>query len=93
MQWRLASSNKGENVGTKSLDDLVLKDLMQVLEAIALEHVGTMVTLMKMLRFDVSHADQALYACSVSRLIMGKTSLKIVIHVLDHFSLIICIGS
>jgi len=80
-------------VGTNSLDDLVLEDLMKVHEAIGLKHVGTMLTLMKMWRFDVSRVDQALYACSLSGLIMGKTSLKIVIHVVDHFALIRCIGS
>ena len=66
---------------------------MKVLEVIALEHVGTMLTLMKMWRFDVSRVDQALYACSLSGLFMGKTSLKIVIHVVNHFALIRCIGS
>jgi len=83
--WRLASSNQGENVGTNSLDDLVLKDLMKVLKANALKHVGTILTLMKMWRFGVSHVDQDLYVCFLSGLIMGKTSLKIVIHVVDHF--------
>jgi len=58
---------------------------MKVLETIALEHVGTMLTLMKIWRFDVSRVDQALYACSPSGLIMGKTSLKIVIYNIDHF--------
>jgi len=66
---------------------------MKVLEAITLEHVRTMLTLMEIWRFDVSHVDQALYVCSLSRLIMGKPSLKIVIHVVDHFALIRCIGS
>jgi len=46
-------------VGTNSLDDLVLEDLMKLLEAIALEHVRTMLTLMKIWRFDVSRVDQA----------------------------------
>jgi len=53
-------------VGTNSLYDLVLEDLMKVHEVIALEHVGTMLTLMKMSRFDVSRVDQVLYACSLS---------------------------
>jgi len=80
-------------IGTNSLDDLVLEHLMKVLEVITLEHVGTMLTLMKMWRFDVSRVDQALYACSISRLFMGKTSLKIVINVIDHFALTRCIRS
>jgi len=66
---------------------------MKVLEAIALKHIGTLLTLMKMWRFDVSRVDQALYTCSPSRLIMGNTSLKIVIHIVDHFVFIRCIGS
>ena len=37
-------------VGTNSLDDLVLEDLMNVLEVITLEHVETMLTLMKIHR-------------------------------------------
>jgi len=78
-------------IGTNNLNDLVLEDLMKVLEVIALEHVGTMLTLMKIWRFDVSRVDQALYACSLSRLIMGKTRLRIVIPVVDHFALIIYI--
>jgi len=53
----------------------VLEDLMKSHEAIALEDVGTMFTLMKMWRFDVSHVDQALCVCSISGLFMGKTSL------------------
>jgi len=64
---------------------------MKVLETIALKHVRTMLTLMKMWRCDVSCVDQALYVCSLSGLIMGKTSLKIVIHVVDYFQLIRCI--
>jgi len=32
----------------------MLEDLMKTHEAIALEHVGTMLTLIKMWRFDVS---------------------------------------
>jgi len=35
-------------VGTNRLDDLVLEDLMKVHEVIALEHVGTMLKLMKL---------------------------------------------
>jgi len=35
-------------VGTNSLEDLVLNDLMKVHEAIALDHVETMLKLMKM---------------------------------------------
>jgi len=93
MQWRLASSNQGENVGTNSLDDLVPEDLMKVHEAIALEHVGTMPTLMKMWRLDDSCVNQALCACSLSGLFMGKTSLKNCILVVDHFELIRCIRS
>jgi len=73
------------------LDDLVLEDLMKVLKAIALEHFGTMFSLMKIWRLDVSRVDQALYACSLSRSFMGKTSLKIVFHVVDHFALVRCI--
>jgi len=84
--WRLASLNQGENVGTNCLDDLVLKYLMKVLEVISLEYVGTMLTLMKMWRFNVSHVDQALYVCSLLGLTMGKTSLKIVILVVDHYA-------
>jgi len=42
----------------------VLEDLMKVLEAIALE-IGTMLILMKIWRFDVSHVDQALCVCSL----------------------------
>jgi len=75
-----------QSVGKNSLEDLVL-------EAIALEHVGTMLTMIKMWKFDVSHVDQALYLCSLSGLFMGKTSLKIVINVVDYFALIRCIGS
>ena len=71
----------------------MLEDLMKVHEAIALEHVGTMLTLMKIWRFDVSRVDQALYACSLYGLFMGLTSLNIVIHVVDHFALIRCIWS
>jgi len=44
-------------VGTNNLDDLVLEDLIKVLEVIALKHVGTMLTLMKIWRFDVSCVD------------------------------------
>jgi len=73
-------------VSINSLDDLVLEDLMKVHEVIALEHVGTMLTLMKMWRFDFSCVDQALCACSLSRLFMGKTSLKNCILVVDHFA-------
>jgi len=47
-------------VDTNSLIDLVLEYLMKVLEVIALEHIGTMLTLMKMWTFDVSCLDQAL---------------------------------
>jgi len=65
--------------------------LIKVLEAIALEHVGTMHTLMKMWRFGVSRVDQALCECSLFGLFIGKTSLKIVIHLVDHFALIRCI--
>ena len=71
----------------------MLKDLMKVLEVIALEYVGTLLTLLKLWTFDVSRVDQALYTCSLFGLMMGKTSLKIVIHVVDHFSLIRCIWS
>jgi len=35
-------------VGTNGLSDLVLEDLMKIYEAIALEHVATMIKLMKM---------------------------------------------
>jgi len=70
----------------------VLEDLMKVHEVIALEHVGTMLTSMKMWRFDVLRVDQTLYVCFLSGLIMGKTSLKIVFHVVDYFALIRCIG-
>jgi len=66
----------------------VLEDLMKTHEVIALEHVGTMLTLMKIWRFDILRVDQALCTCSISGLFMGKTSLKIVIHVVDHFALI-----
>jgi len=45
---------------------------------------------MKIWRFDVSRVNQALYVCSLSGLIIGKTSLKIVIHVVDQFVLIKC---
>jgi len=55
-------------VGTNNLDDWVFEDLIKVLEAIVLEHVGTIFILMKIWRFDVSHVDQALYACSLFRL-------------------------
>jgi len=48
---------------------------------------------MKLLRFGVSRVDQVLYACSLSGLSIGKTNLKIVIHVVDHFALIRFIGS
>jgi len=41
---------------------------MKVHEVIALEHVGTMLTLMKIWRFDVSRVDQALYTFSLSGL-------------------------
>jgi len=68
--WRLASSNERGNVGINSLDDLVLQDLMKVHEVLALEHVGTMLTLMNMWRFDVSRVDQALCACSLFGLFM-----------------------
>jgi len=71
----------------------VLEVLIKVLEVIALEHVGTMLTLMKIWRFDVSCVDQALYVCSLSGLFMEQTNLKIVIHVVDHFALIRCIRS
>jgi len=64
---------------------------MKVLGVIALEHVGTMLTLMKIWRSNVSRVDQALCVCSPSGLIMGKSSLKIVVHVVDHFALIRCI--
>jgi len=37
VQWRLASSNQAENVGTNNLDDVVLEDLMKVHEAITLK--------------------------------------------------------
>jgi len=43
-----SGENQGENVDTNSLDDLLLEDVMEVHEVIALEHVGTMLTLMKM---------------------------------------------
>jgi len=66
---------------------------MKVLEVIGLEHVGTMLRLMKMWRLYVSRVDQALYACSLSILIMGKTNLKIVVLIVDHFVLIRRIGS
>jgi len=62
----------GVCVGTNSLDDLVLEDLMKVIEVNALEHVGTMLTLMKMWRFDISRVDKDLYVCSRSGLIMEK---------------------
>ena len=71
----------------------MLEDLMKVLEVIALEHVGTMLTLMKYGDFMFHVFYQALYACSLSGLFMGKTSLKIVIHVVDHFALVRCIWS
>jgi len=80
-------------VGTNSLDDLVLEDLMKVHEAIALENVGTMLTLMKLWRFGVSRVDQALCACSISELFIGKTRMKNCIHVVDHFALYRCIRS
>jgi len=44
----LDSSNQGEIVSTNNFDNLVLEDLMKRYEAIALEHVGTMLKLMKM---------------------------------------------
>jgi len=50
----------------------VLEDLMKVIEVNALEHVGTMLTLMKMWRFDISRVDKDLYVCSRSGLIMEK---------------------
>jgi len=43
----------------------VLEDLMKIHEAIALEHVGTMIKLMKMCRFGVSRVDQASYVCYI----------------------------
>ena len=49
-----AYSRKARVVGTNSLDDLVLEDLIKVHEAIALKHVRTMLTLMKIWRFDIS---------------------------------------
>jgi len=50
-----------------------------------------MLTLMKIWRFDVTRVDQALYACPLSGSIMEKTSLKIVIHFVNHLALIRCI--
>ena len=38
---------------------------MKIHEAIALEHVGTMIKLMKMCRFGVSRVDQASYVCYI----------------------------
>jgi len=52
-----------------------------------------MLTLMKIWRFDDARVDQALYACPLFGSITGKTSLKIVIHIVDHLALIRCIGS
>jgi len=52
----------------------MLEDLMKVLESIALKNVRTMLTLIKMWRFDVSHVDQALYACSLYGLFMDYNS-------------------
>ena len=69
----------------------MLEDLMKVHEVIVMEHVRTMLTLLKMCRFDVSCVDQALYTCSLSGLFMGKTNLKNCILVVDHFALIRCI--
>jgi len=43
----------------------VLEDLMKIYEVIALEHVGTMIKLMKMWRFDVSRVDQASCVCYI----------------------------
>jgi len=47
--------------------------LMKIHEVIALKHIETMLTLMKMLRFDVSRVDQALYAYSLSKSFIRKT--------------------
>ena len=52
-----------------------------------------MLVLMKIWRFDVTQVDQALYTRPLSGSIIGKTSLKIVIHIVDHLVLIKCIGS
>jgi len=81
------------SVSTNILDDLVLEGLMKVHEVIVLEHVGTMLKLMKMRRFDVSRVDQALCACFLSRLFMKKTRLEIYVHVVDHFTMYRCIWS
>jgi len=72
---------------------MVFEDLMKINEVIVLEHVGTMLTLMKMWRFDVSLVDQALCVCSLSGLFIGKTSLKNCNLDVDYFALIRCIGS
>jgi len=66
---------------------------MKIHEAIALEHVATMLKLVNMWRFDVSCVDQALCACSLSGLVVKKTSLKIGVQIVDHLALYICIRS
>jgi len=53
-------------VSTNGLDDLVLEDLMKRHEVIVLEHVGTMLKLMKMWRFGVSRVNQASWLCAIS---------------------------
>jgi len=85
------STTRTHIVVTNSLENVVLEDLMKVHEVIALKHVGTMLTLIKMWIIDVSCVDQTLCACSLSGLFMGKTSLKIVVHVVGHSTSYRCI--